>query len=70
MSPSAPPPVSLVLRQRCEGDEAAVVWDAAVVLAHFIQFHAEGLELHQGPKKVVELGAGTGVVGLVAAALG
>ncbi|XP_040295938.1 protein N-lysine methyltransferase METTL21A [Bufo bufo] len=45
---------------------AAVVWDAAVVLCMYLE--AGGVDL-QG-RSVVELGAGTGLVGIVAALLG
>ncbi|KAM4024313.1 protein N-lysine methyltransferase METTL21A isoform 1-T4 [Anomaloglossus baeobatrachus] len=45
---------------------AAVVWDAAVVLCVYLE--AGGLNL-QG-RSVIELGAGTGLVGIVAALLG
>ena len=54
--------------QEFEGSEAVVVWDAALVLAHFLEFNRGSLELRG--KRVLELGAGTGIVGLVAAALG
>ena len=55
--------------QRDVGEEGVVVWDAALVLAYFLERHQEELKLSEGIK-VLELGAGTGVVGLVAAALG
>lgn len=45
---------------------AAVVWDAAVVLCMYLELGAVELK----GKKVVELGAGTGLVGIVAALLG
>ncbi|XP_055967522.1 protein N-lysine methyltransferase METTL21A isoform X2 [Sorex fumeus] len=45
---------------------AAVVWDAAVVLATYLETGAVEL---QG-RSAVELGAGTGLVGIVAALLG
>lgn len=45
---------------------AAVVWDSAVVLGTYMDSNAH---LIQG-KKVLELGAGTGLAGLVAASLG
>ena len=54
--------------QEFEGAEAVVVWDAALVLAHFLEFNRGILELRG--KRALELGAGTGIVGLVAAALG
>jgi predicted nicotinamide N-methyase len=55
--------------QRDVGEEGVVVWDAALALAYFLERHQEELKLGEG-LNVVELGAGTGVVGLVAAALG
>ncbi|KAJ7345390.1 hypothetical protein JRQ81_001340 [Phrynocephalus forsythii] len=45
---------------------AAVVWDAAVVLCTFLE--TGGIDL-QG-RSVIELGAGTGLLGIVAALLG
>lgn len=61
--------VTVRVAQRHFGEEGVVVWDAALVLAYFLEKHQEELKLDQGIN-VVELGAGTGVVGLVAAALG
>merc|ERR1712117_1014288 len=49
-----------------EGDTGVVVWDAAIVLAKYLQTVQGQL---QG-RSVIELGSGTGVVGLSAAALG
>ncbi|KAF3701238.1 Protein-lysine methyltransferase METTL21D [Channa argus] len=56
------------------GDVGFVVWDAAIVLAKYLetqQFYdmSSGVNVWAG-KRVVELGAGTGVVGLMAATLG
>ncbi|XP_019721071.1 protein N-lysine methyltransferase METTL21D [Hippocampus comes] len=56
------------------GDVGCVVWDAAIVLAKYLetkQFYdpSSGVNLWAG-QRVVELGAGTGVVGLMAATLG
>ncbi|XP_023478272.2 protein N-lysine methyltransferase METTL21A isoform X5 [Equus asinus] len=45
---------------------AAVVWDAAVVLAAYLEMGAVELR----GRAAVELGAGTGLVGIVAALLG
>lgn len=52
-----------------EGSESVVVWDAALVLSYFLVTHQKELGLARG-KRVVELGSGTGAVGVVAAALG
>lgn len=62
---------TLRIKQAEVGDESCVVWDAALVLAKYLQTEhfcseAEGL----ANKSVIELGAGTGVVGLSAAACG
>ncbi|XP_066137067.1 protein N-lysine methyltransferase METTL21A isoform X2 [Saccopteryx bilineata] len=45
---------------------AAVVWDAAVVLSTYLEMGAVELK----GRSAVELGAGTGLVGIVAALLG
>eukprot|EP00199_Chlamydomonas_sp_CCMP681_P005420 CAMPEP_0119105744 /NCGR_PEP_ID=MMETSP1180-20130426/3629_1 /TAXON_ID=3052 ORGANISM="Chlamydomonas cf sp, Strain CCMP681" /NCGR_SAMPLE_ID=MMETSP1180 /ASSEMBLY_ACC=CAM_ASM_000741 /LENGTH=248 /DNA_ID=CAMNT_0007090883 /DNA_START=39 /DNA_END=785 /DNA_ORIENTATION=- len=51
-------------------DAAAVVWDSALVLLHYLsKRQREGRCLVSG-RPVLELGSGTGVVGLAAAALG
>lgn len=49
-----------------EGGVAAVVWDAAVVLSRYLESKGNSIK----DKKVIELGAGTGLVGMVAAILG
>lgn len=49
-----------------EGGVAAVVWDAAVVLSQYLESKGNWIK----DKKVIELGAGTGLVGMVAAVLG
>ncbi|XP_076088300.1 protein N-lysine methyltransferase METTL21A-like [Mytilus galloprovincialis] len=45
---------------------AAVVWDAAIVLCEFIEKYKEEFK----NKEVIELGAGSGIVGIVAALIG
>lgn len=67
-----PPEVTIIVPQKPIGDEAVVVWDAALVLAHFLEKHQDHLKLHrQGVRKhVIDVGAGTGAVGLTASALG
>ncbi|CAH3130539.1 unnamed protein product [Porites lobata] len=61
---------TLRIQQAEVGDESCVVWDAALVLAKYIQTDhfcsTDGLV----NRRVIELGAGTGVVGLIAAASG
>ncbi|NXD28081.1 MT21D methyltransferase, partial [Spelaeornis formosus] len=56
----------LRLEQRAAGGVGCVVWDAALVLAKFLETGACPL----GRRRVVELGAGTGAVGIMAATLG
>ncbi|KAM9355135.1 protein N-lysine methyltransferase METTL21D [Pholidichthys leucotaenia] len=65
---------ALKVKQCYLGDVGCVVWDAAIVLAKYLeskQFYdpSSGTNLWCG-RTVVELGAGTGAVGLMAAALG
>lgn len=45
---------------------AAVIWDAAIVLGRYLEKIADCL----AEKKVIELGAGTGFVGIIASLLG
>ena len=60
----------LRIKQMYEGDVGCVVWDAALVLSAFLgQIDYFPTSFWNG-KRVTELGAGTGVVGLVAATLG
>lgn len=61
---------TLRIKQAEVGDESCVVWDAALVLAKY--FQTEHFCAHEGlaDKRVIELGAGTGVVGLIAASCG
>ncbi|KAG0713293.1 Protein-lysine methyltransferase METTL21D [Chionoecetes opilio] len=61
---------SVEVNQEVEGDVGCVVWDAAIVLAKYLEVREKGKrKLLQG-SSVVELGAGTGCVGLAAALLG
>lgn len=64
----------LNIKQCYLGDVGCVVWDAAIVLAKYLEtkcFHdpSSGLNVWAG-KRVLELGSGTGVVGLMAATMG
>lgn len=65
---------SLKLKQCYIGDVGCVVWDAAIVLAKYLEtkhFYdsSKGVNAWAG-RRVLELGAGTGAVGLMAATLG
>lgn len=64
----------LNIKQCYLGDVGCVVWDAAIVLAKYLEtksFHdpSSGVSVWAG-RRVLELGSGTGVVGLMAATLG
>ena len=64
---------TLRIKQAEVGDESCVVWDAALVLAKYLQkLHLSNKATEEGleNKRIIELGAGTGVVGLMAAACG
>ena len=65
---------TLKVNQCYMGDVGCVVWDAAIVLAKYLetkQFYepSTGVNLW-ADRRVVELGAGTGAAGLMAATLG
>ena len=61
--------VNVDVAQHNVGEEGVIVWDAALVLAYFLERHQEELKLAEAVH-VLELGAGTGAVGLIAATLG
>ena len=64
----------LVINQCEVGDVGCVVWDAALVLSSYLE--TKDFQDNSGQtsllrdKHVIELGAGTGIVGLQAACLG
>lgn len=60
---------SLTFVQNKVGDVSCVVWDAAIVLAKYLDFSSKKNTFLQY-KKVLELGAGLGCAGLTAACLG
>ena len=63
----------LKINQSGIGDVGCVVWDAAIVLASYLEtkdFGASHGKSQISGKRVLELGSGTGLVGLQAACLG
>ncbi|XP_033097652.1 protein N-lysine methyltransferase METTL21A-like isoform X2 [Anneissia japonica] len=61
----------LIIKQAWEKHGvAAVVWDAAVVLSEYLESSVQAGELRLDGSKLLELGAGTGLVGMMAALLG
>ena len=58
---------TLSINQAYIGDVGCVVWDAALVLAKYLE-KARGNDLNG--RKVLELGAGTGIVGLCCSVAG
>lgn len=66
LGPPAAHPI--LVPQKDVGEEAVVVWDAALVLAFFLNKHCQ--DFVNKSTVVLELGAGTGAVGLACAALG
>jgi len=68
LTPTHSEPLEVFVPQKDVGEEAVVVWDCALVLSYFLVKHCQEFV---GPNtRVLELGAGTGAVGLVTAALG
>ena len=61
---------TLNIRQLYIGDEGCVVWDAALVLARFLENRYFFPPNHWKNRRVLELGSGTGVVGLASCVLG
>lgn len=64
----------LKLFQCSTGDVGCVVWDAAIVLSKYLETKQfcnsrPGVSTWSS-KRMIELGAGTGVVGIMAASLG
>ncbi|XP_055719196.1 protein-lysine methyltransferase METTL21D isoform X2 [Salvelinus fontinalis] len=64
----------LKIKQCFKGDVGCVVWDAAIVLSKYLETKplydpCSGVNMWAS-KNILELGAGTGVVGLMAASLG
>ncbi|XP_056624774.1 protein-lysine methyltransferase METTL21D [Triplophysa dalaica] len=64
----------LRMYQCSKGDVGCVVWDAAIVLSKYLEtqqfYNVESDASTWSAKTIIELGAGTGLVGLVAATLG
>ncbi|KAI7790291.1 putative protein-lysine methyltransferase METTL21D [Triplophysa rosa] len=64
----------LRMYQCSKGDVGCVVWDAAIVLSKYLEtqqfYNVESDASTWSAKNIIELGAGTGLVGLVAATLG
>ena len=68
LTPTNSEPLEVLVPQKDVGEEAVVVWDSALVLSYFLVKHCQ--EFLSSKTQVLELGAGTGAVGLVTAALG
>ena len=61
---------SIQIKQAYVGDVGCVVWDAALVLCKFLENQEYFPPGYWNGKRVVDLGSGTGVVGLAAGTLG
>ncbi|PSN31582.1 Protein-lysine methyltransferase METTL21D [Blattella germanica] len=62
--------LTLTFYQREVGDVSCVVWDAALVLAKYLERRCKDVKDWLHGRSVLELGAGLGCVGLTAACLG
>ena len=58
------------IKQLYVGDVGCVVWDAAIVLCKFLENEEFFPPGYWNGKRVVDVGSGTGVVGLAAAVIG
>lgn len=61
---------ALKLYQKTEGDVSCVVWDAAIVLAKYLERKTKINQSFLENQHVIELGAGVGCVGITAACYG
>lgn len=61
---------TIFLSQKLLGDVSCVVWDAALVLAKYLEKRCLEDEKFLSGKRVIELGSGLGCVGIVAACYG
>ncbi|KAL1416472.1 hypothetical protein MTO96_000750 [Rhipicephalus appendiculatus] len=61
--------VELAIHQWTEGDVGCVVWDGALVLGKYID-HKNCVGEWDAKKNVLELGSGTGIVGIITASFG
>ena len=61
---------SLTLCQKEVGDVSCVVWNAALVLAKYLEARCNDMQVWLRGPSVVELDAGMGCVGLTAACFG
>jgi predicted nicotinamide N-methyase len=61
---------SLTLCQKEVGDVSCVVWDAALVLAKYLEARCNDMQHWLRGRSVAELGAGMGCVGLTAVCFG
>lgn len=59
----------LKIHQYSVGDVGCVVWDAGIVLAKYLDYIHKNKNFIS-KKSVIDIGSGTGIVGLCAAALG
>lgn len=60
----------LEIRQLSSGDVGCVVWDAAIVLSKYLERRERAEPGALRGRAVLELGCGTAIVGIAAAALG
>lgn len=61
--------VELKIHQYSVGDVGCVVWDAGIALGKYLD-HLQSSRNEIFDKSVIDIGSGTGIVGLYAAALG
>ncbi|GAB1606730.1 protein-lysine methyltransferase METTL21D-like [Argonauta hians] len=62
--------LTLIIQQAVVGDVGCVIWDSAIVLAKYLESNDFDKGKDLNGKKILELGSGTGCLGIVASTFG
>jgi methylase of polypeptide subunit release factors len=59
----------LTIQQSTDGKHGSTIWDSALILCKYFDLHAQKLLPESKPLSVLDVGSGTGIVGLYMAML-